>query len=87
MDPTHFSNGASPGDGVTLPALSREPLATEGEATPGPDDYNPFDEIDDRRRMRAIHNSQRQKPEARGVSPETIEFDLSVPSLEFGPPF
>lgn len=36
--------GRSPGNGITEMPLSREPLATEGEATPGPDDYNPYDE-------------------------------------------
>lgn len=30
--------------GVTEPNLSAEPLATEGEATPGADDYVPFDD-------------------------------------------
>lgn len=34
----------SPGAGITEPKLSHEPLATEGEATPGPDHINPFDE-------------------------------------------
>lgn len=30
--------------GVTDPRMSREPLATEGEVTPGPDDYVPYDD-------------------------------------------
>jgi len=30
--------------GITEPHMSRAPLATEGEATAGPDDENPFDE-------------------------------------------
>lgn len=34
----------SPGMGMTVMQLSREPLATEGEATAGPDDYNPFED-------------------------------------------
>lgn len=34
-----------PTPGITRPKLSLDPLATEGEATPGPDDVNPFDEI------------------------------------------
>lgn len=46
-----FSTTASPGDGITEPAMSEEPLATEGEATPGPDDWNPFDEMADRDAM------------------------------------
>lgn len=32
--------------GTTDPLLSREPLMTEGEATPGPDDMVPYDEPD-----------------------------------------
>jgi len=38
------THGLSPGNGTTEIPLSRAPLATEGEATPGPDDYNPYDE-------------------------------------------
>lgn len=36
--------GHSPGNGTTEIPLSSEPLATEGEATPGPDELNPYDE-------------------------------------------
>lgn len=36
------THGRCPGNGVTPALLSREPLATEGEATPGPDDHNPY---------------------------------------------
>lgn len=36
--------GRSPGNGITPIPLSRDPLATEGEATPGPDDYNPYED-------------------------------------------
>lgn len=36
--------GGSPGCGTTEAKLSAEPLASEGEATPGPDDYNPFED-------------------------------------------
>lgn len=66
-----YSTRASPGDGVTDAALSREPLATEGEATPGPDDENPFDELEDRR--------ARQSPDegSRGGEP-------SMPSVTLG---
>lgn len=33
-----------PTPGITAPKLSAEPLATEGEATPGDDDYVPYDD-------------------------------------------
>lgn len=36
----------SPGMGMTVMRLSQDPLATEGEATAGPDDYNPFEDPD-----------------------------------------
>lgn len=39
-----LTHGQSPGNGITPAPISREPLATEGEATPGPDDYNPYEE-------------------------------------------
>lgn len=42
----HSWHVGSPGLGITEPMLSVEPLATEGEATPGPDDYNPLDEAE-----------------------------------------
>jgi len=38
--------GRSPGNGITPAPLSAEPLATEGEATPGPDDVNPYDKFE-----------------------------------------
>lgn len=38
------THGLSPGNGITPAPLSTEPLATEGEATPGPDDINPYED-------------------------------------------
>lgn len=66
-----YSTRASPGDGVTDAALSREPLATEGEATPGPDDENPYDELEDRRARRS------RDADSRGGEP-------SMPSMTLG---
>jgi len=31
-------------EGVTLPPLTREPLGLESEMTPGPNDWNPYEE-------------------------------------------
>lgn len=42
------THGNSPGNGITPKRITREPLATEGEATPGPDDYNPYEDYDPR---------------------------------------
>lgn len=36
--------GRSPGNGITPMPMSRDPLATEGEATAGPDNENPFEQ-------------------------------------------
>ena len=30
--------------GITPAKLTRDPLGTEGEMTPGPDDYNPYED-------------------------------------------
>lgn len=49
------THGRCPGNGLTCMPLSRDPIATEGEATPGPDDYNPYDE----------HAARRELPEPR----------------------
>lgn len=38
------THGRSPGNGITPMVLSRDPLATEGEATSGPDTQNPYDD-------------------------------------------
>lgn len=43
-----------PTPGTTGHNLSCEPLATEGEATPGPDDQNPYDEHTDRIEQRGF---------------------------------
>ena len=44
---THSDWIASPGMGTTPAILSCEPLATEGDATDGPDDEVNFDELGD----------------------------------------
>lgn len=62
-DIARYSTRASPGDGVTDAALSREPLATEGEATPGPDDENPFDELEEQQALRDNGGGERKAPE------------------------
>lgn len=64
-----YSTHASPGDGVTEPGLSREPLATEGEATPGPDDENPFRDLEDRQ-------SRRDPPGRDGKAPDMLSFSF-----------
>lgn len=49
-----LTHGRSPGNGITPKALSRNPLATEGEATPGPDDYNPYEEREAQRERESM---------------------------------
>lgn len=54
--------GHSPGNGTTHIPLSRDPLATEGEATPGPDDYNPYDERERKRAQQRQQNPPNAQP-------------------------
>lgn len=64
-----YSGRESPGDGITPALMSREPLATEGEATPGPDDYNPFDEFESAQQQ-ARFERQRDAPPAAMPNPD-----------------
>lgn len=57
-----LTHGNSPGNGITPIPLSRDPLATEGEATPGPDDWNPYDEAEDRRALREMGRELEDDP-------------------------
>jgi hypothetical protein len=82
-----LTHGRSPGNGTTPIPLSREPLATEGEATPGPDDYNPYDEAEFQRFKDA---QSKRDPTA---DPDPFVFDdigdgigdVELPSLGDGP--
>lgn len=65
-------HGTVPGDGITLPSLSGEPLATEGEATPGPDDYNPFEDFADARDRRAFESEVGAMPRNVDVDPAPV---------------
>lgn len=47
IDPEFSENISSPGLGTTEALLSVEPLATEGEATSGPDDEVNMEELAD----------------------------------------
>lgn len=73
--------GRSPGNGVTMPNLSVEPLATEGEATAGPDDYNPYDEEETVRELAAIAEMrarERDLETRRRDGPSLPSFDESA---------
>lgn len=82
----HLSGTGSPGNGMTVAQLSKDPLATEGEATPGPDEYNPFD---DERQLRSeaggIGDKRRMKPEQDSEGPRLpapepgFELDIDGP--------
>jgi hypothetical protein len=84
-----LTHGRSPGNGITPTPLSAEPLATEGEATPGPDDYNPYEE----REFEAAMNAQAKRDPTAAPDPfafddiaagmETMEIDF--PDLGDGP--
>lgn len=68
-----FHFGGSPGGGTTRPMLSREPLASEGEATIGPDNYNPYREREMRRETREL---ERRREAAAESQPELPTMDL-----------
>jgi len=53
------SHGGSPGNGTTGPKLSLLPLATEGEATPGRDDVNPYDRREVKRDVQTAREARR----------------------------
>jgi len=44
--------------GISIPNFSRDPLATEGEATPGPDDLNPAVDPDAREDIERLKAKQ-----------------------------
>lgn len=69
-----YSTTASPGDGVAPIPMSSEPLATEGEATPGPDDYNPFQERVDKQLM---EQGQQEEDELFSMVPANIDFGMA----------
>jgi len=46
--------------GISIPNFSRDPLATEGEATPGPDDMNPAIDPDAREEIERLKAKQRE---------------------------
>jgi len=61
--------------GITRANLSVDPLATEEEMTPGPDDYNPFD--DDR-----VDEDTMRELDLTGYSPSEspgFEFEPELP--------
>lgn len=71
--------------GITTPSLSREPLGTEGELTPGPDDENPYEDELNRVEQRGF--TLKEDPT---TDPDPYVFDdvegvvdeLSLPGLE-----
>lgn len=63
--------------GITRANLSRDPLMTEEEATPGPDDYNPFDDP-------SVDEGTLRELDLTGYSPsESREFEFEPELPEF----
>lgn len=81
-----LSHGYSPGNGVTPMSFSKEPLASEGEATPGADDYNPYDEIEQQQMREARSPTDGDDP---FVFDDVDEFvgDVELPEPGDGPLF
>lgn len=59
--------------GVTEPMLTAEPLGTEGEMTPGPDDINPYRSLDERRAVEETIQQQRQRARQKRPDGELLE--------------
>lgn len=68
-DPADYSFTNSPGDGITPVKMSPEPLATEGEATPGPDDWNPYEEMEARQEIELVRERKKRRERERDVPP------------------
>lgn len=71
--------------GITKPELTAEPLGTEGEMTPGPDDWNPYDEEVGKQGLRRL-----ERERARGVGDSDVVRTVPQPgtltaSLEDSP--
>jgi len=65
--------------GVTIPNFSQDPLATEGEATPGPDDLNPAVDPDAREEIERI------KAKQRAYAQRDDKLVRTVPQIGFDP--
>lgn len=83
--------------GITIPQFSAEPLATEGEATPGPDDENPFEnarelreqiDLEQRRRAHDPNKLTRTVPQPQDpeLPPALLEEDTQEATDPFGLP-
>lgn len=63
--------------GMTEPLMSKEPIGTEGELTPGPDDVNPYDNPE----LYEGFEADRREPEL----PAQPQFQGELPGLELNP--
>lgn len=74
-----------PTPGTTGHNLSCEPLATEGESTPGPDDQNPYDDAIARREQAGftLKEDPTQDPDPFVFDDvEEVVMDLEFPSFD-----
>lgn len=84
-----MTHGRSPGNGITPAPITKEPLATEGEATPGPDDYNPYED----EQRAATRDVQLNGEPTKGDDPfvfDDVDDEMSevqLPELGDGPQF
>lgn len=80
----------SPADaGIAELKLSRDPLGTEGEMTPGPDSYDPYREIEEREALldfsESVEKSREQTRKQREMNPlfnDSDPFDMGSPDLD-----
>jgi hypothetical protein len=73
--------------GVTFPRLSREPLMTEGEATPGDDRANPYRSVEEREYVERVRAKERERRDGQlwksGLDDAQVEVDPPEPGVDF----
>jgi hypothetical protein len=58
--------------GLTYPNITKEPLGTEGELTPGPDDLNPFEDPEAAERIQALQQKRERQRANKGELVKTV---------------
>jgi len=73
--------------GITFPRLSREPLMTEGEATPGDDRANPYRSVEEREYVERVRQKRQVREDSRlwksGLDDAQVEVDPPEPGVDF----
>lgn len=74
-----------PTPGATKPLLTEDPIGTEGEMTPGPDDETPFDAEENRRDWKKFRETQAGQAVPDRDTPAGTAPELGGSALEEAP--